>query len=56
MQVNCVSNVRDISLAWGGWYNVPELPKSLNAKKLVEKGLNEWERIAPTELNAVRIH
>ena len=56
MQVNCVSNVRDISVEWGEWYNVPHLTKSLIARKLVDKGVNEWKRIAATELTAVRIH
>jgi len=35
---------------------VPQLTKSLDGRKLVDKGVNEWKRIAATQLNAVRIN
>jgi hypothetical protein len=56
MQVNFVSNVRDIRVAGGGWYYVSQMTKPLNAERLLEKGVNEWEKITATELNASRIH
>jgi hypothetical protein len=32
------------------------MTKPLNAEKLLEKGVNEWEKITAAELNALRIH
>jgi hypothetical protein len=42
-------------VAGAGWYYVSQITKPLNAKKLLEKGVNEWEKITAAELNALRI-